>query len=218
VLTRHIHRVWQQNQSIYRPRKVWKQLRREGMPVDCCTVQWLMRRDCLVRNRRGERQKTTIPDPVATRPSDLGERRFVAERPNRRWVADIAYISTSSGVCYAALVIDVYSRMIGGWAITTHLRTMLALEALGWRCGVRNTLLEEEIHHSDRGSQYTIDPLHRVPCRSRHRTLGRLPGDSYDGTLAESTIGLYKRVRINRTRPRWTPEEVERSTLGWIKW
>ena len=218
VLTSHIHRVWQLNQSVYGLRKVWKQLHREGVPVARCTVQRLMRRDGLVGNRRGKRRKTTIPDAAASRPADLVDRRFVAERPNQLWVADITYISTWSGVCYAALVIDVYSRMVVGWAITTHLRTELALEALEMAIWRRNAILEGLIHHSDRGSQYTsIRYTERLAEAGIEPSVGSR-GDSYDNALAESTIGLYKSEWIERKRPWKTPEEVERSTLDWIDW
>ena len=130
VLRRHIHRVWEQNRSVYGHRKVWRQLQREGIPVARCTVQRLMRGDGLAGIRRGKRWRTTIPDPVGIRPADLVERRFVAERPNQLWVADITYVTSWSGRCFAAFVVDVYSRLIVGWALTSHLRTELALEAL----------------------------------------------------------------------------------------
>jgi putative transposase len=81
------------------------------------------------------------------------ERDFTAQAPNRLWLADITYVRTWSGFCYVAFVEDVFSRMIVGWSIATHLRTSLATEALEmavWRRGVR---VEGLIHHSDAGGQ-----------------------------------------------------------------
>jgi len=77
--------------------------------------------------RRGKKYKTTIPDDAAARPADLVDRKFTATRPNQLWVADLTYVRTWAGRCCMALVIDVYSRFIVGWALATHLKTELAL-------------------------------------------------------------------------------------------
>jgi transposase InsO family protein len=101
----------------------------------------------------GKKKRTTIPDPQAERPADLVERNFRASEPNRLWVADLTYVSTWSGFCYVAFIIDVYSRMIVGWQCSTTLRAELCLDALEqaiWRRGRELTGL---VHHSDRGSQ-----------------------------------------------------------------
>ena len=73
---------------------------------------------------------TTTADPQASRAVDLVDRRFYADGPDRLWVADITYIPTWSGFLYLAMVLDVYSRRIVGWAMETHLRTELMLSAL----------------------------------------------------------------------------------------
>ena len=97
-----------------------------------------MRREGLKGVVRGKRRYTTISDNNATRPADLVDRSFEAEAPNRLWVADITYVSTRSGVAYAALVVDVYSRFIVGWRVSASLRTDLALDALEQAIWARN--------------------------------------------------------------------------------
>jgi transposase InsO family protein len=97
----------------------------------------------------GKKKRTTIPDPQAERPADLVERNFRASEPNRLWVADLTYVSTWSGFCYVAFIIDVYSRMIVGWQCSKTLRAELCLDALEqaiWRRGRELTGL---VHHSD---------------------------------------------------------------------
>lgn len=94
---------------------------------------------------------TTTPDPKASRAIDLVERRFYAEGPDRLWVADITYVPTWAGFLYLAVVMDVYSRRIVGWAMETHLRTELILSALEMALVQRRP--EGVIHHSDRGCQ-----------------------------------------------------------------
>jgi putative transposase len=68
----------------------------------------------LVWVRRGKFKRTTITDGTVDRPSDLVHRIFVAAGPNRLWVADVTYVSTWQGICYVAIVIDVFGRMIVG--------------------------------------------------------------------------------------------------------
>jgi putative transposase len=105
--------------------------------------------------RRGRPKRTTIADSAAARPADLVRRRFTADKPNQLWVCDMTYIRTWVGFAYLALVIDVYSRRLVGWALTTHLRTDLPLEALEMAIWARDECLDGLIHHSDGGSQYT---------------------------------------------------------------
>ncbi|MTV29086.1 DDE-type integrase/transposase/recombinase, partial [Nitriliruptoraceae bacterium ZYF776] len=107
---------------------------------------------------RGHRKpKTTQADASAVRPPDLLDRDFTAPAPNLRWVADLTYVRlTSGGFVYVAFVVDVFSRMIVGWALATNLRTELPLAALEhalWHR--RHQRLDGLVHHSDAGSQYT---------------------------------------------------------------
>jgi putative transposase len=152
-LMAEIQRVWEANFKVYGARKVWRQLQRDGIQVARCTVERLMRQLGLYGAVRGKTRRTTIPDPQAPRPADLVERRFTASRPNQLWVADLTYVRTWSGFCYAAFIIDVYSRLIVGWQLASHLRTDLALDALEMAIWRRNTQLAGLVHHSDRGCQ-----------------------------------------------------------------
>lgn len=95
---------------------------------------------------------TTTSDPQAERAVDLVDRRFYSDSPNRLWVADITYIPTWAGFLYLAMVLDVYSRRIVGWAMETHLKTELILAALDMALVQRRP--QGVIHHSDRGCQY----------------------------------------------------------------
>src|SRR5665647_1396179 len=148
-----IRRVYKENYGVYGAHKVWKQLNRERIPVARCTVRRLMR-ECELRGvRRGRSCRTTVGDESAVRAADLVCRRFAAERPDQLWVADFTYVATWSGFCYAALVIDVYSRMIVGWSLSSSLRTEMPLEALEMALWQRGHLLPDLVHHSDRGCQ-----------------------------------------------------------------
>jgi putative transposase len=154
-LKAEIRRVWEANYRVYGARKVWRQLQREGIGVARCTVERLMGELGVHGVARGKVKRTTIPaEPAAPRPPDLVQRRFTAPAPNRLWVADLTYLRTWSGCCYAAFVIDAYSRMLVGWQLATHLRTDLALDALEMAIWHRQAQLDGLVHHSDRGGQY----------------------------------------------------------------
>ncbi len=103
---------------MYGARKVWRQLRREGIEVARCTVERLMWEMGLRGAVRGGKPRTTIPDTEAARPKDLVDRTFADSGPNWLWVADLTYVAVRGGFAYVAFVIDLFSRMIVGWCVS----------------------------------------------------------------------------------------------------
>ncbi|HVB01419.1 MAG TPA: IS3 family transposase, partial [Acidimicrobiales bacterium] len=156
VLKTEIVRVHAENFAVYGADKVWNQLNRESIRVARCTVERLMRELGLQGARRGRQfKRTTFGDESLPRPSDLVDRHFVAHAPNRLWVADLTYVKTHSGWVYVAFVIDVFSRYVVGWQISTSLRSDLAIDALEMAIFSRSANdLTGLVHHSDRGVQY----------------------------------------------------------------
>jgi putative transposase len=214
----HIVRVFETNRGVYGARKIWRALRREGIEVARCTVERLMGELGIVGVVRGKPRRTTSADETAARPADLVDRQFAASRPNQLWVADITYLRTWSGFAYAAFVIDIYSRMIVGWQVASHLRTALALDALEMAIWARNERLEGLVHHSDRGTQYlSIRYSERLADEGAVASVGSR-GDSYDNAVAESTIGLYKTELIHRRGPWRGPDDLELATLDYVHW
>jgi transposase InsO family protein len=219
-LCEHIGRVWRENKEVYGPRKVWKQMKREGHPVARCTVARLMRRLGLQGTVRGRSFKvTTIADSAAMRPADLVTRQFKATRPNQLWVADLTYVATWRGFVYVAFVIDVFSRRIVGWRASSSLRSDLALDALEQALYDRPIGESERlVHHSDRGVQYlSIRYTERLAEAGIEPSVGST-GDSYDNAMAESVIGLFKTEVIRRLGPWKGIEDVEFATLDWVAW
>ncbi len=157
---------------------------------------------------------TTQADPKAERPIDLVEREFYATAPNRLWVADITYIPTWAGFLYLAMVLDVFSRKIVGWAMDTHLRTELILQALEMAVTLRQP--SGVIHHSDRGCQYTSYAFGK-----RCREAGVMPsmgsvGDAYDNAMAESFFATLERELLNRRRFK-SQAEARMAVFEWIE-
>ena len=219
VLRLEIQRVYDENHQVYGPRKVWKQLRREGIRVARCTVARLMRAMGLVGAVRGRAWVTTTHASEGGRPADLVDRQFVATRPNQLWVSDFTYVATWAGFVYVAFVIDVFARRIVGWRASNSLRSDLALDALEQAIYDRQEDgADRLVHHSDRGVQYlSIRYTERLAEAGIEPSVGS-KGDSYDNALAESVIGLYKTEVIRRRGPWHGVEDVEFATLEWVAW
>ena len=214
-----IRRVWDGNFRVYGPRKVWRQLQREGIEVARCTVERLMRELGLQGAIRGRRFKTTIPAAAAARPRDLVDRNFTATRPNQLWVADFTYVATWRGFVYVAFVIDTFARRIVGWRVSNTLRTDFVLDALEQALYARPLANATAlIHHSDRGGQYlSIRYTERLAEAEIDPSVGSR-GDAYDNAIAESVIGLYK-TEVIRCRGPWPHlEAVKFATLEWVDW
>jgi transposase InsO family protein len=215
-----IQRVWDDNDQVYGPRKIWKQLRREGHRVARCTIERLMRDMGLKGVTRGRAWVvTTRSEAAGDRPADLVDRRFTATRPNQLWVADFTYVATWRGFVYVAFVIDVFARRIVGWRVSASLRTDFVLDALEQAIyDRRDAGVDELVHHSDRGSQYlSMRYTDRLTEAGIEPSVGSR-GDSYDNALAESIIGLYKTEVIQRKGPWRHLEAVEFATLTWVDW
>lgn len=217
TLREEIKRVWESNLSVYGPRKVWRQLKREGHRVARCTIERLMGQMGLRGVVRGKTKRTTVASDHDPRPLDLVRRVFSAERPNQLWVADFTYVATWTGFVYVAFVIDVFSRMIVGWRAARSMSAELTLDALEqalWARKVKGNL----IHHSDRGSQYlSIRYSERLTDAGIKASVGSV-GDGYDNALAETINGLFKAEVIHRRGPWRGLDAVEYATLEWVDW
>jgi putative transposase len=215
-----ICRIWHENHQVYGPRKVWRQMGREGLRVARCRVRRLMREMGLAGAVRGRAWMTTTQsEPDAQRPTDLVERDFTATRPNQLWVADFTYVATWRGFVYVAFVIDIFARRIVGWRVAASLHTDFVLDALEQaiydRC---RDDVGDLVHHSDRGTQYlSMRYTERLADAGIEPSVGSR-GDSYDNALAESVIGLFKTEVIRRRGPWRSLDAVEFATLEWVDW
>jgi putative transposase len=214
----HIQRVWQENFQVYGVRKVWRQLRREGIEVARCTVGRLMRTMGLRGVVRGKAVRTTVSDKAAPCPLDRVNRDFKAPRPNVLRVADFTYVATWSGFVHVAFVVDAFARRIVGWRVSRTATAGFVLDALEQALHARRPVEGGLIHHSDRGVQGVS-----ITCTERLAEAGIAPsvgsvGDSYDNALAETVIGLFKTEVIRRLGPWRSVEAVELAALTWIDW
>jgi len=204
---------------VYGARKLWHALRREGIEVGRDQVGRLMRGLGLHGAVRGKVKRTTVGSELSPRPTDLVERVFTAPAPNRLWVADLTYVSTWSGFCYTAFVIDAFSRAIVGWRVSSSLRAELALDALEMAIWSRRSAdLAGLVYHSDRGAQYlAIRYTERLADEGAVTSVGS-KGDSFDNALAETVNGLYKTELIRAQGPWRTADQLELATAAWVAW
>jgi putative transposase len=216
-----IKRVYDENYQVYGARKVWRQLRRDGVDVGRGRVERLMRRLGLAGAVRGKTVRTTIADKDGVRAVDLVKRQFMAGAPNRLWVADFTYVATWAGTVYTAFAIDVFSRKIVGWSCSMSKETDLVLDAIDMGLHQRDYQAEGEdrlIHHSDAGSQYTSFRFTQHLIDSGIDASIGTVGDALDNALAESTIGLYKTELIKPCGPWHNKRDVEIATAAWVEW
>ena len=215
ALTAKIHAIHRRSREAYGAPMIHAELADDhAIHVGCKRVARLMR----VAGLRGVQIKrfirTTIPDSYSAAVVDRVDRRFQAPGPDRLWVADITYIPTWSGFLYLAMVLDVWSRRIVGWAMEGHLRTELVLAATNMALAQRRP--KSVIHHSDRGCQYTSYAFGK-----RCQEMGVMPsmgsvGDAYDNAMAESFFATLEREVLQRRNFK-TQAEARMAVFEWIE-
>jgi putative transposase len=151
ALTQQIGTIHARSRETYGAPRVHAELAAQGTPVGRKRVARLMQAAGLAGVSRRPFVTTTRRDPRARPAPDLVRRAFTADGPNQLWVADITYIATWAGFLYLAVVLDAWSRRVVGWAMATHLRTELVLDALNMAVTQRRPT--HVIHHSDQGCQ-----------------------------------------------------------------
>jgi len=197
-LSSRIRVIHDESRGTYGMPRVHAELAAGGVRIGRKRVARLMRLENLEGVSRRRKTFTTVRDRDARPAPDLVERDFTATAPDQLWVADITYVPTWAGFLYLAVVLDVWSRRVVGWAMATHLRTELVLEALDMAVEQRRPT--SVIHHSDQGCQYTS-----VAFGLRCREVGIKPsmgsvGDAYDNAMCESFFATLECELIDRRR------------------
>jgi putative transposase len=192
----HIRTLHAGSRGTYGAPRIHAQLVREGVHVGRKRVARLMRTAGLCGASRRRWPCTTRQRAGARRAPDLVRRHFSAQATNVLWMADATYIPTGEGFLYLAVVLDVFSRRIVGWAMSNHLYTELMLRALDMALHQRHH--EGVILHSDQGCQYTSIAFGR-----RCREAGVQPsmgtaGDAYDNAMCESFFGTLEAELLMR--------------------
>lgn len=225
------------SQKTYGSPRVHAELKADGFRVGKNRVARLMRADNLQGRRKKKQPRTTNSQhsyPVA--PNRLN-REFQATQPNEKWLADITYIPTAEGWLYLAVVLDLFSRKVVGWAFAATLESSLVEQAFRMALQDR-TVLQGLLHHSDRGSQYAGEAYQQLLIDQQMQISMSRTGNCYDNAPMESffstlkcehvhfqkyqtrqqaqtnifayIVGFYNRQRRHSSLEYLSPEEFER--------
>lgn len=197
-LSARIAEIHRRSRQTYGAPRIQVELAEQGNRVSIKRVARLMRAAGLRGVSRRNWITTTVRDRDARPAPDLVERNFTALAPNRLWVADITYIPTWAGFLYLAVVLDVFSRRIVGWAMETYLRTELVLKALDMALGQRRPA--DVIHHSDQGCQYTSIAFGKRCEQAGVRPSMGSVGDCFDNAMCESFFATLECELLDRHR------------------
>src|SRR5262252_1597863 len=194
-LLRLIRKSFVASHGIYGAPRVFLDLREAGETCSKHRVMRLMRENGL-RALHGYRTRRRVVGKPSVLIPNLLRRRFTATRPNTAWVTDITYIRTWQGWLYLAVVMDLFSRLIVGWAAGPTIHRGLVLNAV--LMAVRRRRPRGTLIHSDQGTQYGSDAWRRL-CRSHHLepSMSR-KGNCWDNAVAESFFSSLKKERIKK--------------------
>lgn len=217
ALTEKIKAHHQRSHGTYGAPRIHADLREiDGFPVGRRRVARLMREAGLTGvHRRTGRASLTRQDRQATAAPDLIGRDFTATAPNLRWTADITYVPTDEGWLYLAVVMDLFSRKIVGWAMADHMRTELVTDALAMAVAGRRPR-PGLVHHSDKGSQYTSLTFGQRCEEAGIRLSTGQTGSCYDNAVTESFFASLETELIDRTTFR-TRHHAEQALFAYIE-
>ena len=210
-----LKQAWLESGGVYGYRKLTLDMRDLGESCSKHRVARLLRCEGLKAQRGyGKRPRVRGGAPAVVAPNLLSQQ-FTVDAPNKAWVTDITYINTHEGWLYLAMVIDLFSRQVVGWATGSRIDTQLPLDALHmaiWRRRPR----EKVIVHSDQGCQFTSHEWQRFLASHNLQPSMSRRGNCHDNAVAESFFQLLKRERI-RKHIYATRQEARRDVFSYIE-
>jgi putative transposase len=213
-LTTEIKEIHVASKRSYGMPRIHLELKSRGENVSKKRVARLMQRAGIKGITRRRHIITTPRDRGAGKAPDLVKRQFTAAAINQLWVADITYLPTSEGFLYLAVVIDVFSRKVVGWAFSERLTAPIVIAALNMALFTRKPAAV--IHHSDQGRQYTSQDFVRCCQQAGVRLSMGTVGDAYDNAMAESFFATLECELIDPHR--WkTKVDARQAVFSWIE-
>jgi len=214
ILGDRVEVIHRRSRNTYGRPRIKAELKDEGVSISNDRLARLMNERQLQGASRRKGVRTTVRDRDARPAPDLVDRKFVADAPNKLWVADITYVPTYAGFLFLAVVLDAFSRRVVGWATASNMRTQLVLDALNMAIWRRKPV--DVVHHSDQGTQYTS-----IAFGSRCREANIRPsmgsvGDCYDNAMCESFNATLECELLDKHRFR-THKEAELAIFDFIE-
>ena len=197
VLLAHIREQHHLSLGSYGRPRMTQELKEIDLTVGHRRVGRLMRQNGIHIVRTRKYKVTTNSNHRFNIAPNLLDRNFHADKPNQKWAGDISYIWTSEGWLYLAVMIDLYSRRVVGWAVSNRLKKDLALQALNRAVALRNPP-SDCIHHTDRGSQYCSHDYQKRLSQLGFKTSMSGKGDCWDNAVVETFFKTLKAELIWR--------------------
>ena len=206
--------IFNKSKETYGSRRMVKALQSKGRRVGRYRVRRLMGK-LKLRAKTPRRYKvTTDSDHSFCVAANIVDRQFKTEAPNKVWTADITYLWTLEGWLYLAVVLDLFSRQVVGWAMDKHMRVELVLDALKMAYWRRKPL-PGLIHHSDRGIQYACERFQKQLVQFQMIPSMCRKGDCWDNAPTERFFRSLKYEHLLGCKPA-TREAAKRETLEYI--
>lgn len=193
----HIRAIHRASRATYGYRRIYHQLREQGMMYSRHRIARLMRQAGLRVKSRRPCKVTTRANPRHPVADNLLDRDFQADQPDRKWVADITYIATDQGWLYLATVMDLFSRRIVGWSMQPRMKTDLVAEALKMALARRRTDAGL-LHHSDHGRQFTSADYQKLLAAYVIQVSMSRIGNCYDNAVMASFFATLKTECVDR--------------------
>lgn len=193
-----IRRVHARHRERYGAPRIHAELRAEGQTASRKRVARLMRQHG-IRARAPRRFRVCTTDSKHSLPvaENLLDQNFVAKRPDHVWLADITYIPTAGGWLYLAVILDLFTRKVVGWAMRDHMRAELTIAALTMAIQRRRPKAGL-IHHSDRGSQYAAGDYRDILKAAAITQSMSRKGNCWDNAPMESFFGTLKTELVHQ--------------------
>ena len=191
VLLAHIRDQFALSLGSYGRPRMTEELKELGFEVGHRRVGRLMRENAIKVKRNKKFKATTNSNHSFNIAPNLLKRDFYADRPNQKWAGDISYIWTKEGWLYLAVILDLHSRRIVGWAVSNRLKRDLAIRALKMAIALRKPP-EGCIHHTDRGSQYCSHDYQKILRQHGFDVSMSGKGNCYDNAAVETFFKTIK--------------------------
>jgi len=214
VLLAHIREQHRLSLNSYGRPRMTEELKELGLDIGHRRVGRLMRQNGISAVRTHKYKVTTDSNHKFNIAPNLLSRNFSADRPNQKWVVDISYVWTREGWLYLAVVLDLYSRRVIGWAVSNRMKRTLAIRALNMAIALRRPP-KDCIHHSDRGSQYCSHDYQKILRQHGFKVSMSGKGNCYDNAAMETFFKTIKAELI--WRQSWqTRRDVEVAIFEYI--
>lgn len=207
IFLEQIKQIFDDSRQTYGYESIWHKMQDKGIPCGKHRTRRLMRQEGLVVKQTKRYKRTTKANPDHQPAPNILDGDFEADQPDTKWSADITYIPTQEGWLYLAVILDLFSRRIVGWAMNKRMTQKLVIEALQMALRQRQPV-GPLIHHSDRGSQYTGYVFQKLLADNKITPSMSGRGNCYDNAPVESFFGTLKTELVHHAVYRTRQESM----------